>query len=74
VPSEIWEHPQFDVKRLIAEGATSRVFLAQTRDTHKQIALKLLRPELAGNERKFQRFLLRLLHFFIGVDCSTDIA
>ena len=47
----------FRVQSLIAEGATGSVYLAEDIRTGDRIALKVLAPELADDERFRQRFL-----------------
>ena len=47
----------FRVESLIGEGAMGAVYLAKEASTERQVALKLLAPGLARNERFRQRFL-----------------
>lgn len=53
----IREHPRFEVRRLIAEGAMGRVYLAQVRGKSEFCAIKVMRPEIANQPRKIERFL-----------------
>ncbi len=54
---EIRNHPRFEIKRLIAEGAMGRVYLAQMRDNSGYVAVKVMRPDIANDQRKVDRFL-----------------
>lgn len=54
---EIHNHPRFEIKRLIAEGAMGRVYLAYVRDTTERVAVKVVRPDIADDKRKLDRFL-----------------
>src|SRR5438874_1949518 len=47
----------FRVKSLIGEGAMGTVYLAEDVTSGRRVALKLLAPELARDERFRQRFL-----------------
>lgn len=47
----------FRVQSLIAEGATGSVYVAEDIHTGERVALKVLAPELADEERFRQRFL-----------------
>src|SRR5207253_6337917 len=47
----------FRVESLLGEGAMGTVYLAQETSTGRRIALKLLAPELARDERFRRRFL-----------------
>lgn len=47
----------FRVESLIGEGAMGTVYVAEDTSTGRQVALKLLAPELARDERFRQRFL-----------------
>src|SRR6266536_1944204 len=47
----------FRVQSLLGEGAMGSVYLAEDRTVGRRIALKLLAPELARDERFRQRFL-----------------
>ncbi len=47
----------FRIDSLVGEGATGAVYLAEDVDTGERVALKMLVPDLAGDERFRQRFL-----------------
>src|SRR5207253_3742412 len=47
----------FRVESLLGEGAMGTVYLAQETRTGRRVALKLLAPELARDERFRRRFL-----------------
>lgn len=47
----------FRVEKLIGQGANGTVYLAEDMTSGDRVALKLLAPELAGDERFRQRFL-----------------
>src|SRR5690242_6510971 len=47
----------FRVISVVGEGAMGRVFLAEEISSGRQVALKVLASELAGDERFRQRFL-----------------
>src|SRR5919198_2017350 len=47
----------FRVESFLGEGAMGTVYLAEETSTEQRVALKLLAPELAGDERFRRRFL-----------------
>ena len=47
----------FRVESLLGEGAMGTVYLAEETSTGRRVALKLLAPELARDERFRRRFL-----------------
>jgi serine/threonine protein kinase len=55
--AELRNHPCFEIKRLIAEVAMGRFYLAQARDCGAYVAVKLMRPDIADNKRMVDRFL-----------------
>jgi eukaryotic-like serine/threonine-protein kinase len=56
VPSELRDHPRFEIKRLIAEGAMGRVYLAIDRYKETRVALKVLQPAFANDPLRIARF------------------
>ncbi len=48
--------PQYLVKRLFAEGGLSRVWLAHDRVINRDVAIKQIRQDMAGNEQAVRRF------------------
>jgi serine/threonine protein kinase len=47
----------FDVGPLIAQGATSLVFRARDQKENKEVALKVLQPEISQNDEEMKRFV-----------------
>src|SRR5215216_738944 len=47
----------YRIERLIARGGMASVYLAEHLRLHRKVALKLLAPELAADERFRERFL-----------------
>ena len=47
----------FRIERLLGRGGMSSVYLAEHLRLHRKVALKLLAPELAADERFRERFL-----------------
>ena len=47
----------FRVESLLGQGAMGTVYLAEETNTGRRVALKLLSPELASDERFRRRFL-----------------
>ncbi|HEX4415297.1 MAG TPA: protein kinase [Lacipirellulaceae bacterium] len=54
---EVRDHPRYSAKRLIAEGAMGRVYLAQVRGKTDFVAIKVMRPEIANQPGRIERFL-----------------
>lgn len=48
--------PQYRVERLFAEGGLSRVWLAHDRVINRDVAIKQIREDMAGNEQAVRRF------------------
>ena len=46
----------YEVIRLLGRGSMGEVFLARDRDTRRQVALKMIAPEMAANRRFRDRF------------------
>jgi serine/threonine protein kinase len=63
----------FRVESLIGEGAMGAVYLAEDAKTGRRVAVKVLVPELAGDERFRQRFL-RESQLAAGLDHATSAA
>src|SRR5690242_11348724 len=57
----------FRVESLVGEGAMGAVYLARDASTEREVALKLLARELAGDER-FRRRFLRESELAAGLD------
>src|SRR5262245_16868467 len=57
----------FRVGSLLGEGAMGTVYLAEEAGSGRRVALKLLAPELAGDER-FRRRFLRETEIARGLD------
>src|SRR5581483_7219577 len=60
----------FRVESLLGEGATGAVYLAKALASDSRVALKLLSPELARDERFRQRFLRE--EGIVTFDAATD--
>ncbi len=57
LPLELREHPRYKIERLLAAGAMGEVYLAMDAGISKPVAVKVLKPELAGNPARKTRFL-----------------
>ncbi len=57
LPLELREHPRYKIERLLAAGAMGEVYLATDAAVSQRVAVKVLRPELAGNPARKTRFL-----------------
>jgi len=57
LPLELREHSRYKVQRLLAAGAMGEVYLAMDAAISKPVAVKVLKPELAGNPARKKRFL-----------------
>lgn len=52
---------RYEILKLLGEGGMGAVYKAQDRELDRTIALKVIRPELAGNVEVIQRFKQELL-------------
>ena len=57
LPPELRQHPRYKIERLFAAGAMGEVYLAADAATSTRVAVKVLKPELAGNPARKRRFL-----------------
>ena len=57
MPQELREHPRYKFERLLASGAMGEVYLATDNTLSRPVAVKVLKPELAGNPARKKRFL-----------------
>ncbi len=48
--------PQFELKRILGEGTMATVYLAQDTSLSREVAIKVLRPQLASEKIARQRF------------------
>jgi len=63
-PGQLGRVERYDLREVIGEGGMGRVFLAIDRDTGKEVAVKMIRPELAGKPGHVRRFLNEARHMY----------
>jgi serine/threonine protein kinase len=80
LPRGLREHPQYDFKQHLATGAMGDVYLALDRTSSKLVAVKVLKPEVAGKAGRKSRFFqetriaMRLRHPNIAQVLHHDVA
>lgn len=52
---------RYEILKLLGEGGMGAVYKAQDRELDRTVALKVIRPELAGNAEVLQRFKQELI-------------
>src|SRR5437016_6196425 len=52
---------RYEIRKLLGEGGMGAVYQATDRELDRTVALKVIRPELAGNPEVLQRFKQELL-------------
>jgi serine/threonine-protein kinase len=57
LPPELREHPRYKFEKLLATGAMGEVYLALDSVLSRPVAVKVLKPEMAGNPARKKRFL-----------------
>ncbi len=56
LPTELREHPRYEVQERIGRGGMGDVYKAQHRVMNRPVALKVIKPELVRNEAAVRRF------------------
>jgi serine/threonine protein kinase len=56
LPSELANHPRYRIVKRLGVGGMGSVYLAEHRLMDRPVALKVIRPDLLGNEASVERF------------------
>ena len=63
-PGTLGRLDRFEILRLLGEGGMGQVYLAREPRTDTQVAVKIMRPQVAGDPQSVHRFLTEARHMY----------